>query len=79
MTHAEKHIIETYAKIFERLSSLGKLELLEKLAKSIKKQEKSTNRNFMMSFGAFESNKSAEELVEEIKKSRKFRDRELKL
>ena len=37
MTHAERYIIESYSGIFENLSPTGKLELLEKLAKSLKK------------------------------------------
>ena len=40
MTHAEKYIIETYSGFFDSLSSLGKIELLEKLAKSLKRNNK---------------------------------------
>ena len=37
MTNTEKYIIETYSVLFDSLSSIGKIELLEKLAKSLKK------------------------------------------
>lgn len=77
MTYAERHLVETYAKLFDRLSALGKLELLNKLAKSIKKQEKSRSEDFYLSFGAFQSDNSAEELVSEIKQSRNFKERDI--
>jgi hypothetical protein len=35
MTVVERHIVETYSELFERLSSVSKNELLEKLIKSI--------------------------------------------
>lgn len=79
MTYAEKNIIETYSNLIENLSSIGKLELLEKLAKSLKREKKSKEKDFFSSFGAFSSDKSAEEIVAEIKASRKFREKDLKL
>lgn len=36
MTHTEKHIVKTYSFLFESLSSISKLELIENLAKSHK-------------------------------------------
>ncbi|GGH32741.1 hypothetical protein FAZ19_23300 [Sphingobacterium alkalisoli] len=62
MTHAERHIIETYSGLFESLSSISKLELLEKLAKSIRKDNKTKEKEFFKSFGAFASDKPAEEI-----------------
>lgn len=79
MTLTEKHIVETYSGIFESLSSVSKLELLEKLAKSIGKDSKSKEKKFFKSFGAFSSEKTAEEIALEIKESRKFRDKDLKI
>ena len=79
MTHTERHIIETYSGIFEGLSSISKLELLEKLAKSIRKDTKSREKDFFKSFGAFASENSAEEIAKDIKESRKFREKDLKL
>lgn len=79
MTHAERHIVETYSNIFENLSSISKLELLEKLAKSIRKDSKSKEKEFFKSFGAFASEKSAEDIATEIKESRKLREKDLKL
>ena len=79
MTHAERHIIETYSGLFESLSAVSKLELLERLAKSIRKGKKSREKEFFSSFGAFASDKPAEEIAKEIRESRKFRKKDLKL
>ncbi|WP_418892923.1 hypothetical protein [Limibacterium fermenti] len=40
MANAEKYIVETYSGIFDGLSSASKIELLERLAKSLKKDLK---------------------------------------
>ncbi len=79
MNYAEKNIVEAYAKLLDNLSSIGKIELLEKLAKSLKKENKSKEKDFFKSFGAFPSEKSADTIVKEIKESRKFRERDIKL
>lgn len=77
MTTADRHIIDTYSKLFEGLNSLTKIELIEKLTKSLKKEKKSKETEFLKSFGAFDSDKSVEELIKEIHESRKFRDKDL--
>ena len=76
MTHAERNIIETYANLFEGLSTGGKLELLERLASSTRKGKKISEKEF---FSAFVSNKTGEKIASEIRESRKFRDKDLKL
>lgn len=78
MTQAERHIIETYSSIFDRLSSISKLELIEKLAKSLRKESQTKEKDFFKSFGAFSSEKSAEDIIKDIKESRNFRDKDLK-
>lgn len=79
MTHAERHIVETYSELFESLSPVSKLELLERLTKSIRKDRKSNEQDFFSSFGAFASDKPAEEIIKNIRDSRKFTTRDLKL
>ena len=79
MTHAERHIVETYSELFESLSPVSKLELLERLTKSIRKDRKSNEQNFFSSFGAFASDKPAEEIIKNIRDSRKFTTRDLNL
>lgn len=39
MTAANKNIIDTYAGLFERLDAFTKLELIERLSKSLKKEK----------------------------------------
>jgi hypothetical protein len=78
MTTIDKNIIETYSGLFQGLSPLNKIELIEKLVKSLKLDSKSKEKEFFKSFGAFASDKPAEEIVSEIRDSRKFRDKEIK-
>jgi hypothetical protein len=78
MSYADKHIIETYSMLFDGLSALTKIELIESLTKSLKREKTVKKDNFFKSFGAFGSEKSAEEIVKEIKSSRKFRNNEIK-
>ncbi|MNK19099.1 hypothetical protein D3C87_373170 [compost metagenome] len=78
MTYAEKNIIKTYSNLLENLSSIGKRELLERLTKSLKREKKLKEKDFFNSFGAFSEEKSAEEIISEIKESRKFREKDLK-
>lgn len=79
MSHAEKHIVDTYSELFDGLSPTSKIELIESLAQSLKTKNKVSEKNFYKSFGAFASDKSAEEIIADIKSSRKFRKKELKL
>jgi len=77
MSYTERHIIETYSILFNGLSSLSKIELIESLTKSLKKEKVSKTDSFYKSFGAFSDEKTAEEIVLEIKSSRKFKNREI--
>ncbi len=78
MTYTDRHIVETYSELFEGLSSNNKIELIESLSKSLKAEKKAKENNFYKSFGAFASDKSAEEIIADIKSSRKFRKKEIK-
>lgn len=77
MTVTDKKILESYSDLFEGLSFNNKIELIERLTKSLK-VKKSKENNFYKSFGAFTSEKSAEEIVAEIKSNRKFKNTEIK-
>jgi hypothetical protein len=72
MTYLDRNIIDTYSGLFEGLSTLNKIELIEVLSKSLKKQVTDKEENFFKSFGAFASGKSADEIISEIKESRIF-------
>ncbi len=78
MSYAERHIVETYSSLFEGLSFLSKIELIESLSKSLKTEKTTIDSTFYKSFGAFSSEKSSEEIIADIKSSRKFRDKEIK-
>ena len=79
MTFTDRHIVETYSILFEGLSSGSKIELIEVLSKSLKTEKKKKESSFYKSFGAFVPEKKAEEIIADIKSSRKFRKKEIKL
>ena len=78
MTYIDKHIVQAYTGLFKGLSSMSKIELIESLSKSLKTESKTKENSFYKSFGAFASAKSAEEIIADIKESRKFRKKEIK-
>ena len=77
MSYTNRHIIDTYSDMFEGLNSTYKIELIESLSKSLKTEKSTKESKFYKSFGAFETDKSAEELIAEIKSSRKFRNKKI--
>ncbi len=80
MTITEKYIIDTYSLMFDNMPSISKIELLQKLANSLKIEKKTDKEKvFFSSFGAFASDKSADEIVKEIKKSRSFNRKNIEL
>lgn len=79
MAYIDRHIIDTYSSLFEGLNSLTKIELIEKLTISLKKEKKTKEAEFFKSFGAFGSGKSAEEIIKEIRESKEFISKDLKL
>ena len=79
MSYTEKHIINTYSTMFSGLSPIGKIELIESLTKLLKKDKVEKVDTFYESFGALSDEKTAEEIVKEIKSSRKFKNREIRL
>jgi len=77
MNYTDRRIVETYSGLFEGLSSSSKIELIESLSKSLKKDKVTKDTLFFNTFGAFSSDKSAEEIVKDIKSTRYFRKKEL--
>lgn len=63
-------IIEAYAGLLDNLSTSNKLELIAKLTNSIKTDLAKKKTSFKKAFGAFESDKSAEAIIDDIRKSR---------
>ena len=79
MNYSERHIIESYSVLLNGLSPNGKKELIENLSKSLNTQTEIKDSEFYQSFGAFSSDKSAEEIIADIRSGRNFSDREIKL
>jgi len=75
MTVTDKHILESYSNLFEGLSFSNKIELIERLTKSIK-SNKAKEYNFYKSFAGFASEKDAKEIVSEIKANRSFKNKD---
>jgi hypothetical protein len=78
MSYTERHIVKTYSGLFEGLSSLSKIELIESLSKSLKTSKLDKDNKFFKSYGAFSDEKLAEEIIADIKSSRKFRSKDIK-
>ena len=66
-------IIDGYAEMLDSLTTADKLDLISKLSASINSSNDSKRASsFIDAFGSFESNKSADELIDEIRNSRLF-------
>jgi hypothetical protein len=66
-------MVDDYYGLLRNLSKETKLKLIEKLSNSITENTVSENDNFIDKFyGAFKSDKSAEEIIKEIRESRSF-------
>lgn len=65
-------IIDGYVGLLDNLSTSDKLDLISKLSDLVKTDLQKKKSSFKESFGAFISNKSAEEQIEEIRSSRVF-------
>jgi hypothetical protein len=77
MTDMNKNMLDAYANMLSNLSKTNKLKLIERLSTSLESDENEKDERFYSSFGAFLDDKSAEEIVYEIKNSRKFRTKDL--
>jgi len=65
-------IIEGYLMLLENLSPSSKLDLIARLTASVKSDIVSKKTSFQEAFGAFDSDQSADEIIEEIRDSRTF-------
>jgi hypothetical protein len=63
-------IVDGYVGLLENLATSNKLDLISKLTDSIKADLTNKKSSFKKAFGAFDSKKSAEEIIEEIRNSR---------
>ena len=65
-------LIDGYMQMLDNLSPSNKLDLISKLTQSVKTDITDRKKTFYEAFGAWESKKSAEVIIEEIRKSRTF-------
>lgn len=63
-------IVDGYVGLLDNLSTSNKLDLITKLTASVKTDLSSKQSSLKKAFGAFDSKKSAEEIIEEIRASR---------
>ena len=79
MSYINKRIVETYTGLFRGLSASNKTELIGVLSKSLKDEHITKDNEFYKSFGAFASENTAEEIIANIRSSRKFSNKEINL
>ena len=63
-------IVDGYARLLDNLSTNNKLDLISRLTASVKSDLTDKKSAFKKAFGAFDSKKSAEEIIEDIRNSR---------
>ena len=72
-SNANKIMVDDYYGLLRNLSKETKIKLIAKLSNSIIEDNTSENENVVDNFfGAFKSNKNAEEIIKEIRESRTF-------
>ncbi len=78
MTAAEKNILLAFSSLLNTYSSKTKKLIIKHLSDSAKVKN-SNEDEFYKTFGGFVQEKTDEELIREIKSSRKFRSKEIAL
>lgn len=63
-------IVDGYVELLDNLSTSNKLDLISKLTASVKTDLTNKKSSFKKAFGAFDSKKTAEEIIKEIRDSR---------
>ena len=63
-------IVDGYVGLLDNLSTSNKLDLISKLTDSVKTDLSNKKSSFKKAFGAFDSKKTAEEIIDEIRNSR---------
>jgi len=73
------NLIDSYFSVLKNLSPDNKLELIARLSKSMKSPKRVKAGSVQSLYGAFQSDRSADELIDEIKKARSFNRKRLDL
>jgi hypothetical protein len=78
ISELEKKLVMSYARAMENFSDEAKAELIRLLSKPAAEDEKTREERFYSSFGGWnDMEKTTEEIIAEIRGSRKFRDKDL--
>ncbi|MDJ0681529.1 MAG: hypothetical protein QNJ18_16905 [Xenococcaceae cyanobacterium MO_167.B52] len=70
MNQSNYDILNNYWGLIKTLNTCWKLDLIERLTDSIRKNLKHKTNTMNLAFGAWESENSAEEIIEELRNSR---------
>jgi len=65
-------LIDGYLQLLDNLSPGNKLDLISELTASVKSDITNKKSSFKKAFGAFQSKKTAEQIINEIRSSRTF-------
>jgi hypothetical protein len=65
-------LVDGYLRLLDNLSPSSKLDLISRLTMSVKSDITDRKKSFKEAFGAFESKKSADTIIDEIRSSRNF-------
>lgn len=63
-------LVDGYVELLDNLSTSSKLDLIAKLTDSVREDLTNKQSSFKKAFGAFDSKKTAEEIISEIRNSR---------
>ncbi|HEY6082314.1 MAG TPA: hypothetical protein VIU45_02580 [Chitinophagaceae bacterium] len=66
------NLIEAYFRLLKNLNPDSKLELISKLSNSMRTAKTAKRESLKPLYGAFISNQSADELIDDIKQARTF-------
>ncbi len=72
-TDVHTNLINGYIRLLKNLSPDNKLDLIEKLTKSLRLDLTGERTSLKQAFGAFQSDQSADELIRELRDSRHFK------
>jgi hypothetical protein len=72
MKSGNLHIINNYLGLLKSLPPDSKLEIISKLSDSLRSTKQSKGKSLRSLYGAFESEKSADQMIREIKEARTF-------
>lgn len=65
-------LIDGYLQMLDNLSPSNKLDLISKLTLSVKTDITKKKKTFYKAFGAWESNQTADQIIDDIRDSRAF-------